>query len=885
MPSKKISQLPGAAPLTGVELLAGLQSGADVAVTPAQLVAHLSAPVTYNTLAAFQAAKPPAGVPVTVRARTGTWPPASGLDATPLTYRPVSSTTGLFGEITVNGQLYAPVYSTNPIRVGEFGAVGDCVYAEAGTNLLTCASNGTSVLTTPSTSGVVVGMNIANASWHSYAAAAIASAGVIPTGTTVLSFVPNTSITVSNNIVTATGIPAICWSEQMTGTDNTAAIQAALDFAMQNNHSAVSMPNGRFMTTDTLNMGWGNTTYELHLSGGIKAPFAGSVGGGAAIYFNAVDRQAISIQGSRGSTIKGLAIIGRGRIFAQYAQGFTNILSSDPLDWLDPRFQPAGNNSGGIQITAPLAGITIDAFSAAQPTIHYPQRTFPSWTGLSANYSSSYVASSEAVLVEDCDLEGFGVLLVSGLVTSNGGDFIKIHRLLCVGFVYGISINNTQSRNVEYRDINYARCHTLFSGTNLGLQSGEIVGPMDNIGGGDAYQTFDFQNMGFCGTIIVANHYFENQVRIGNFVASQAFSAPVIFNGGTMQFQSQNADFNQIPKSYITSGLGGNITMNAVSITGSQRISNLVDGGGALYINGGAWDGGFAMNGSAAQIAGMNYTGGFLFGDARFNTVTRDVVEVKSLYASSFSGVSGSLCSIVLDNECNFRNSSVGVLTRMPMTQCANRYTDTFGRKWRMTIPPEFPTSVGVFSSGPSYSNDQMSFSWPHANQVATFLEQLVVGNLLYHTATKTIFLITVVAGNVGGNHAVTTQQMNNLLIKGDGTFIQNLNPDPTLASGNIIIIKTEAVIPSVLEYGTFSSAGTGVSSISDGSGTSHMASNYVNGDVFFGLTNPATPYRQWPIPMGYTISGVTDGSTGSLTGSANALVSGVFPIFPYELY
>lgn len=42
MTSKKLSQLPGAAALTGVEILAGLQSGGDVGVTPAQIAAYMA---------------------------------------------------------------------------------------------------------------------------------------------------------------------------------------------------------------------------------------------------------------------------------------------------------------------------------------------------------------------------------------------------------------------------------------------------------------------------------------------------------------------------------------------------------------------------------------------------------------------------------------------------------------------------------------------------------------------------------------------------------------------------------------------------------------------------------------------------------------------------
>lgn len=887
MPSKKISQLPGAAALSGSEVLVGLQNGGDVGVTPAQIVGYVGASGAYDTLAAFQAATPPRGVPITVKARTGSYPAASALDATPLTYRPVNSTTGLFGEITVKGQLYAPIYSTNPVNVGEFGAVGDASYVELAqnsTNVGLATANGTATLTIASTAGILVGMNIANVSWHSFAAAAIASAGVIPPGTTILSLVPNTSITLSNSVVAASNLSIVTWSEVLTGTDNTAAIQAALDFAMQNFHPDVRFPSGKFLVSDTLNLGYGNQFTSVHLFAARRAAYQGG-GSGTTIFSTKTDRPLISIISGRNVTLQGLALVGRNRIFAQYSQWFNNVLSSDPLDWMSPAINPTGNNPGGIQSTAPYAGIAEDAYCAVQPTIHYPQRAFPSWTGLSANYSASYSQTSET-LIEDCDIEGFGVQFVSGLVNDNQGDFIKFNRIQLQAGPYGISINNNQSRNVECRNFDYAGFHTLFSGTNLGQADGEIVGPFDNMGGGGSYQTFDFQNMGICGPVTVDNLYFENQVRVGNFVASQAFSPPVIFSGGIWSFQ-EGSSSTTIPASYITSGPFGYVRLNGVEISGNPRIGNLIDGQGALTIDGGAWVGALASNGSAGLVQAVNYTGGFLFGDVRFNTAARDVLAVTNLIASNFQAVSGALTSQVIGDDINFRNSN-GITTRTNMTQCAKNYTDTFGRRWKMTVTPESAIGVGSFSSGPTYTNDQMAFNWATANQTAAnVMINFAIGDMLYHINTRTLFVVTNVTGPSGGNYTITTIQQNNLIVNASNVFVKNINPDPTLAAGNIIIIKTGAIIPSVLEYGTFTSGNPNVASISDGSGTSHMLNNYVNGDFWFGLSTTisgSVPYKQWPVTPGSVLSAVSDGTPGSLTLSKNALASGVFPLFPYEL-
>jgi hypothetical protein len=855
--------------------------------TTANLISSAAGSITFNTLAEFQAltAIPSFVNYVTVNAVTGSYPAATGLEATLLTYRRVSSTTGLYGEITVAGQLFAPVYSTNPVNIGEFGAIGDAVHTEGFTVGIVATSDGTSTLTVNTTALVVVGMNVTNVNWHSFSAAAIGSAGVIPTGTTVVSFVPGVSITLSNPVVAASNLSVFCWSDTLTGTDNTAAIQAALDFAMQNGYSNIKFPNGKFLISDTLNLGWGNSFYELHLKGNDRGSYGGSLPG-TTLYSTKIDRPLINISGARVDSIRGITFIGRNRVFAQFTQQFLSFFSSDPLDWIDPTLVPSGNNPGGLQSTAPYAAITIDAYAAAQPTKHYPTRTFPSWTGLSLNYSVNYSLSSD-IIIEDCDFEGFGVGIVSGLVTNNQGDFIKMNRLVMTSGPYGVSINNTQSRNVQFENINYAGFHTLFSSTNLGQGTGEIVGPITNLGGGSSYQTFDFGNLAFTGPLIIKYLYFENQVRLGNFIASSSFSAPVLFEGGLWQFQA--ATVNTIPKSYITSGQFGYISLYGVEISGNYRISNLIDGGGDIKIEGGAFSCALSTNTSSPLIQAVNYTGGCLFGDVRFNTVLRDSLQVKNLISTVFNSIGGGLACQVLDDEVHFQNSGLGVVARAPMTQCAKNYNDTFGRRWQMTVTTEVATGVGTFSSGPTYSNDQMSFGWPSANQTSSnVMQNLAVGDILFHVNTGTIFVITVVGALSGGNYPITTVQQNNLQVNSTNVFVANINPDPTLAAGNIIIIKTGAIIPSVLEYATFSSGSPSVTAISDGSGTSHMLNNYANGDYFFGLPttiSSTVPYRQWPITPGSVLSAVTDGTPGTLTLSKNALVSGVFPLFPYELY
>jgi hypothetical protein len=90
-------------------------------------------------------------------------------------------------------------------------------------------------------------------------------------------------------------------------------------------------------------------------------------------------------------------------------------------------------------------------------------------------------------------------------------------------------------------------------------------------------------------------------------------------------------------------------------------------------------------------------------------------------------------------------------------------------------------------------------------------------------------------------------------------------------------------VIPSSLNYANFAAGSPNISGVSDGSGTSKFLNNYANGDIYFGLANVNSP-NPWPIQPGTTMTSFTDGTPGSAVLSKNALVSGTFPLFPYEL-
>ena len=62
-------------------------------------------------------------------------------------------------------------------------------------------------------------------------------------------------------------VPTSCWADDMAGTDNAPAIQAALDFGMRNNYPDFKFPNGIFLVATSLNAGWGTAYAKVNIHG------------------------------------------------------------------------------------------------------------------------------------------------------------------------------------------------------------------------------------------------------------------------------------------------------------------------------------------------------------------------------------------------------------------------------------------------------------------------------------------------------------------------------------------------------------------------------------------------------------------------------------------
>ena len=176
---------------------------------------------------------------------------------------------------------------------------------------------------------------------------------------------------------------------------------------------------------------------------------------------------------------------------------------------------------------------------------------------------------------------------------------------------YDIAIVQSQSRNVELRNLNLEHFYAVVTNSDFGLAQGQFNGPVSNLSAADGYEIFRFGNMAYAGPLVIDNVYGEYIVRIGDFTGNAAFLNSGIFHGGMVNLN----EFlhGQIPASYVTNN--GPITFSGVSIDGNQRIGTWATGGGSVkFTDGGSWQCATASPSTTAQLLAIDYSGGCLSG-------------------------------------------------------------------------------------------------------------------------------------------------------------------------------------------------------------------------------------------------------------------------------
>jgi len=361
-------------------------------------------------------------------------------------------------------------------------------------------------------------------------------------------------------------------------TDDTVAIQAAIDWAVYQNVSgaakpslgSVYMPGGVYKISKTLQLGYGEAFHSVHLYGdGMR--YRAENFCGTAIVANFNDAPAIAVNGGRKTSIRKLNITG-----LNYDWVTNNNLGSfgtptvDDLiasNWVDPSF-PASASSR----YAPYCAIAIDPYCGTQPAVHYPDVTFPSWSGITTQYGK--VPSSDT-LIEEVEISGF----VAGVVNQPSdfdinADFTKIINSAIECCQYAVSIGNTQSRTVKISNTPISQVYTLITTGIYGKQLGKPQVLIDNCGVGFLIYLMNVPNTSFGTNITFLNCYGENIYSLGNgAVAVSSGQSAIVFDNCEFAFQSWI--HRGVPAYIFKSAAGGVVFRNTSLSDGGVGDNNV----------------------------------------------------------------------------------------------------------------------------------------------------------------------------------------------------------------------------------------------------------------------------------------------------------------------
>jgi hypothetical protein len=706
-------------------------------------------------------------------------------------------------------------------------------------------------------------------------------------------------------------------------TDATAAIQAAVDYAIRYGFAAVCLADGKYKTTDTIHMGYGGNNSALSSVSLVTCNEAergsylsASMQGGAVwILPTKTDRCAVNFQGARLSAIRGIRFLGANFQWTDWvlSRGGSGGPPNSPVigaaypsadsAWLDVGLVPGGNNpvtgfsnpgpSGGLTRYTPYAAICVDAYSdnLGVQTTYYPNVTYPSWTGIVNQYSVSPPANaknnSSDIEFINLTIEGFAVgIVVQPGNTDGNGDFMKFDKILCTHSTYCISISQSQSRNVQFTNISSSGVHTLLSNNTFGEQNGTLILQCDNIHVGNAYQYFNIRmlNQGY---FACKDLYSEELVRIGSFTGFGAFSGDIQLENCQINFYdwlhgSSPAAFLDITGSTV-------LTMKNCSLNGWSRMQTLVNSGAnAPYIinDGGSWQGfqrvdASGLNDTTGGVqAASTFAGSLFMGNSAvqetLNSTPNHFVDWKNQIPSgSLTAPTVGGGAVLLRKYPQFVNNA----RRIQYTQAIGGLIDIYGATLDFGLRPQGTSNDlhninGQITTGAAISGcDTMTFGYSiGAQAVGNDNFNTAVGDIWFHQNTGTLYVVTAIAG--GGPYTITTRQMNNMTLDANGACVTNNIANGAALTGATFLVHANVFMPMVTLFGDFAAGSTRVTNISglgnvNGSPNQSsfgegIAALFSVGDIlrtyqYTGNSNDSG--TNWPIATGTKVATVTNGS------------------------
>lgn len=354
------------------------------------------------------------------------------------------------------------------------------------------------------------------------------------------------------------------WSEgsagTWTGTDNTTAIQNAIDAvtyfkladrlsfrrAVQGSSLTAPVASLAYRITKTLQLGYGDQFITTRIEGPGRA-----IGSGYSpiLLCDFSNGPGIAVNGQRDCVIQGISLWGRNWDWInQNSMGSVSGAVNDDTvaaNWVGsatggPTISPVADN----QYTQ-YVGIAVDPYAGAAPgTNPYPNITRPSYAGGGTIYNNG--APSSNTLLRNVGIHGFvvGFGVQTGNFDSNG-DFSRTDNCVFENNKICIAVGNTQSREVSSQGCSFANAFCIWDTVTYGHQNGKLGTCMLGCDASQCISIFNLCSTSISGPVVFDACYLEAGYRIGDIAANAEAETSVTFNNCQFDFSGQNPTYTR----------------------------------------------------------------------------------------------------------------------------------------------------------------------------------------------------------------------------------------------------------------------------------------------------------------------------------------------------
>lgn len=530
-------------------------------------------------------------------------------------------------------------------------------------------------------------------------------------------------------------------SASFTGTDNRAAVQAAIDFGLYYANRKIYVPGGKYKLAAGLQFGYGDS----FKSGIFEGDGPGFVADGATIgtsfLCNFTTTNGINVQGARNDLIQDMAFIGLNGhwIVTNGLMGSTpGVDDVVQANWIDPSLTSGNANINSR--TAPYCGVSIDAYAGAQPTAHYPSYSYPAWTGIGAQYNKTL---SSNVLFRRVFIAGFVKARGIQPNADGNGDFIRFEDCYTQCNVVAVSAGNSQGRLVSDINGENSLFHTAFETGVIGAQIGSLSFTSLNTNYDQCIRLLGVADSARAGACQFIGGYAELIWSIGVFPSgNSSTNAPITFKSFNFSFGAQTLT-RGLPKQLFQATGPGMARFEGCVFTGHYSVAPFLAEPGCLSFENCVIEPAGTPFGSAYQWFPVSATaGGFLF-PLQGSTLRPERFKV---LATTYAVDSGAVAQYLPGEACLSSRGRPACLWSPYISPSGNPAVRTPNIVYPHVLAKSNLTSIAL--SGTTLTIDTTAQGWLEGTNAA-LLNGAVPGSLLYDTDQSLYFFVRSLSSNI----------------------------------------------------------------------------------------------------------------------------------------